>query len=326
MEFQLKTPIALIVFNRPHTTEKTFSEIANAKPRKLLVVADGPRPDQSGEAEKCAAVRAIIDRVDWNCEVLTNYSDINLGCKRRVSSGLDWVFSTVEEAIILEDDCVPHPSFFRFCQELLEKYRNDSRIMMITGTNYLCRPGQPPYSYFFSRHYAVWGWATWKRAWATYDVTLKAWRNEIGPKELRQVVGSWRVRTHLEYVFDYTYENLVDTWDYQWMFNCLFHNGLAVTPAANLVKNIGITGTHTSEVTPVHYAKRVGLDFELVHPPYVHPDTNYERYIFTKIDRLSSTLLFTRYIRKTSWLRWAYPFLREGYRFTRRLGKVLSKS
>src|SRR4030067_809654 len=119
----LKTPVAFLIFNRPDTTESVFREIARAKPEKLLVVADGARPEKAGEAEKCEQARRIISSVDWDCEVLKNYSDVNLGCKRRVSSGLDWVFETVEEAIILEADCLPDPSFFTFCEVLLEKYR-----------------------------------------------------------------------------------------------------------------------------------------------------------------------------------------------------------
>ena len=130
----LSTPVAFIIFNRPDTTERVFGAIRQAKPSKLLVVADGPRTDRSGEAEKSAATRAVIDRVDWECEVLTNYSDINLGCKRRVSSGIDWIFSQVEEAIILEDDCLPAPSFFQFCKTMLERYRYDDRISMIGGS------------------------------------------------------------------------------------------------------------------------------------------------------------------------------------------------
>jgi hypothetical protein len=133
---QLKTTVAFFIFNRPYTTEKVFAEIAKAKPPKLLVVADGPHPDRPGEVDACATVRAIINHVDWKCEVLTNYSDVNLGCRRRVASGLNWVFDQVEEAIILEDDCLPHPSFFRFCEELLEIYRHDERVMHIAGSNF----------------------------------------------------------------------------------------------------------------------------------------------------------------------------------------------
>ena len=132
---QLKTPVAFIIFKRPHTTERVFEAIRQAKPPKLFVIADGPRAYRPGEAENCAATRAIIERVDWECEVLKNYSDINLGCKQRVSSRLNWLFDLVEEAIILEDDCLPHLSFFRFCQELLTYYRDEQQITSISGQN-----------------------------------------------------------------------------------------------------------------------------------------------------------------------------------------------
>lgn len=159
-DFQLKTPVAFLIFNRPDTTRRVFAEIAKARPPKLLVVADGPRADHPDDVEKCAAVRAIIDGIDWDCKVLTNYSDINLGCKRRVSSGLDWVFDTVEEAIILEDDCLPHPAFFRFCEEMLNKYRDDKRIAMISGDNFQFGRKRTEYSYYFSRYPHIWGWAS----------------------------------------------------------------------------------------------------------------------------------------------------------------------
>jgi hypothetical protein len=155
-DFQLKTPVAFLVFNRPESTIKVFEEIRRARPPRLLVAADGTRADRPGEAEKCAAVRAIIDTVDWPCEVLKNYSDVNLGCKVRVSSGLDWVFEQVEEAIILEDDCLPHPTFFRFCEELLERYRYDERVGIISGDNFLFGVRRTQDSYYFSRYAHIW--------------------------------------------------------------------------------------------------------------------------------------------------------------------------
>lgn len=159
-EFQLTTPVAFIIFNRPDTTEKVFAEIAKAKPPKLLVIGDGPRVSRQGEAEKVAAARSIIQCVDWDCEVQTNFSDVNLGCKRRVSSGIDWVFEQVEEAIILEDDCLPDPTFFRFCEELLARYRHDQRIGMISGDNFQFGSRRNDDSYYFSKYVHIWGWAT----------------------------------------------------------------------------------------------------------------------------------------------------------------------
>jgi hypothetical protein len=174
-DWKLSTPVAFLIFNRATTTERVFAEIARAKPRQLLLIADGPRPDREEEADRCAATRAIVDQVNWDCQVLKNYADCNLGCKKRVSSGLDWVFRNVEEAIILEDDCLPHPTFFRFCQEMLEKYRSDTRIMQICGFNALYEQQSLPYSYYFSKFGPIWGWASWRRAWEHYDVDMKLW-------------------------------------------------------------------------------------------------------------------------------------------------------
>lgn len=175
-DFKLTTPVAFIIFNRPDTTERVFAEIAKAKPQKLLVVGDGARANRNVEVAKVAACRAIIERVDWPCEVLTNFSEINLGCKVRVSSGLDWVFEQVEEAIILEDDCLPDPTFFRFCQEMLARYRDDQRIGMISGDNLQFGRRQNDESYYFTKYVHIWGWATWRDRWRdSYDVNLKKW-------------------------------------------------------------------------------------------------------------------------------------------------------
>ena len=153
----MNTPVALIIFNRPDTTKKTFDEIAKARPPKLFVIADGPRADHPEDIKKCAAVREIIERVDWKCEVIKNYSDVNLGCGKRPATGISWIFEHVEEAIILEDDCVPHPTFFRFCEELLEKFRYDERVMQISGSNFQLGHKRTSYSYFFLPHFCLLG-------------------------------------------------------------------------------------------------------------------------------------------------------------------------
>jgi hypothetical protein len=165
----LQTPVALFVFNRTGTTSKVFEAIANVRPSRLLLIADGPRPGKAGETEACMSVREIVSRVDWPCEVSRDFADSNLGCQERMISGLNWVFSLVEEAIIFEDDCLPDPSFFRFCQELLERYRGDSRVASISGTNLVSEYSNTESSYFFSRLGGNWGWATWRSEWERYD-------------------------------------------------------------------------------------------------------------------------------------------------------------
>lgn len=276
-EFQLKTPVAFVIFNRPDTTERVFAEIAKAKPPKLLVVGDGPRAGREGEADMVAATRAIIDLVDWDCEVLTNYSKINLGCKRRVSSGIDWVFEQVEEAIILEDDVVPHPDFFPFCEFILEKYRDDKRVMMATGTNYLSNSNLKD-PYFFSQMYTIWGWATWRRAWQLYDVTMTAWDSQEAKKDIQYKFNGSYIGTHFRETFDSLKTSYVDTWDIQWFFTCLYNSGLCATPRVNLITNIGVEGVHSSGVTDAHYLKTESLRLEEEFNPIfpVTVNSNYD--------------------------------------------------
>ena len=273
--YQLKTPVAFIIFNRPDTTKRVFAEIAKARPPKLLVIADGPRADHSEDAGKCAAARAIIDGVDWDCEVLTNYSDINMGCKRRVSSGLDWVFDTVEEAIILEDDCLPHPTFFRFCEEMLEKYRDDKRIAMISGDNFQFGKKRTEYSYYFSRYTHIWGWASWRRAWENYDVDIKLWSEIRDGGWLKDLLGDKKSVRYWRNIFENVYQGKIDTWDYQWTFSCWIQNALTILPNVNLVSNIGFgsEALHTKGRNKFADMETETLDFTILHPPYILRDS-----------------------------------------------------
>jgi len=270
----MKSPVAFLIFNRPDTTQTVFDVIRQAKPSKLLVVADGPRADRPGEADKCAAARAIIDEVDWDCEVLKDYSDVNMGCKLRVSSGLDWVFKTVEEAIILEDDCVPHLTFFRFCEELLEKYQDDKRIMAISGNNFQFGRRRTEYSYYFSRYNHCWGWASWRRAWQYYDVEMKLWpkiRDNDGLKDLLLDFHSVKYWTK---IFQSTYEERINSWAYRWTFACWIQSGLSILPNVNLVTNIGfsIEATHTKKSNRLAEMPIEPISFPLKHTSIVMPN------------------------------------------------------
>lgn len=268
--WQLKTPVAFIVFKRPDTTEKVFEAIRKAKPPKLLVIADGPRADRPGEAENCAATRAVIERVDWECEVLKNYSGINLGCKQRVSSGLNWLFDLVEEAIILEDDCLPHPSFFRFCEELLTYYRDEQRITSISGQNVQFERRRSEYSYYFSHYYHSWGWATWRRAWQHYDVQMQLWSGVRDSGLLDEILTSKRAVDYWKKTFQSTYDGYVDTWDFQWIFASWLQNGLTIIPNVNLISNIGFSpfGSTNTTTTDSPYASMPTAEmmFPLQHP------------------------------------------------------------
>jgi hypothetical protein len=275
-DFQLKTPVAFLIFNRPDTTEKVFEAIRQAKPPKLLVVADGPRPDRPGEAEKCKEARAIIEQVDWDCEVLTNYSDVNLGCKNRVSSGLDWVFNTVEEVIILEDDCLPHPTFFRFCEELLDHYRYDNRIAVISGQNVQLGKKRTDYSYYFSRYNHCWGWASWKRAWQAFDFDMKLWSEVRDGNWLEDILANSKAVKYWRKIFNSTYQGSNQSWAFRWTFSCWMQNYLSIISNVNLISNIGFgqQSTHTPDTdSPFAHMPTEPITFPLQHPPFVIRDS-----------------------------------------------------
>jgi hypothetical protein len=277
----LSTPVALFVFNRPSLARAVFEAISQAQPETLLVVADGPRTH--AEAEKCDEVRAIVQRVDWDCRLLTNLSETNLGCKTRLSSGLDWVFDTVEEAIILEDDCVPHQTFFLFCGELLERYRNDSRVMAISGNNFQSGRRRTSYSYYFSCFNHCWGWASWRRAWSRYDVEMKLWPTLRSTSWLFDILDDPAFVDYYREIFDRTYAGSIDTWDYQWTFACWSQRGLSILPEINLVSNIGFGGdaTHTLEAgSPIASLPVGAMEFPISHPPCLVRNRDADRFTF----------------------------------------------
>jgi len=277
---QLATPVVLIVFNRAQPTRRVFQAIAEARPRQLLVIADGPRASRPHEGKLCDEVRSVIKRVDWPCDVLTNFSESNLGCCERVVTGLNWAFTHVEEAIILEDDCLPHIDFFRFCQELLERYRGDSRIGCISGNNIDPPNRSTAYSYHFSQLGTTWGWATWRTAWQKCDLQMRDWPAVRASSILREVLPN---RASLEYwtsIFESMHDHTgPDTWDYQWLYSRLVHGMLSIVPGVNLVRNIGfgLDATHTFE--PPKWADGLvecAIDFPLKHPPYVIPMRSFD--------------------------------------------------
>lgn len=285
----LDTPVVLMVFNRPAETAKVFQQIAKAKPRTLFVVADGPRPNRPDDIEKCAAVRQIVKQVDWDCDLRTNFADTNIGMRKRVPSGLNWVFEQVEEAIILEDDCVPHPTFFKFCAAILEKYRDDHRIMSVTGT-YEYTPVRQRYSYHFSKYTNIWGWASWRRAWQFYDVDMTLWPLVRDEKWLYDLLGDNEiVLNYWHRIFQKTFDRIIDTWDYQWLFALLVQGGLTVVPNVNLISNIGFSeeASHTKRAD--HRANRPTFEitFPLVDPPH--------RICDRQEDRLIERALITRH-------------------------------
>ena len=278
----IKTPVVFMIFKRPDKAEKVFEAIRQAKPAKLLVIADGPRADRPGEAKNCAATRKIIDRVDWDCEVIKNYSEINLGAGKRVSSGLDWVFDQVEEAIILEDDCVPHPTFFPFCEELLERYRYDERIASISGQNVQFGSRRTENSYYFSRYPLIWGWATWRRAWQYYDFEIKLWPEIKTKNLLRDILLDPEAEKCWSEIFQSLYEGRRrDAWDSQWTFACWIQSRLSIISNVNLISNIGFgkDATNTHDENSLHHNLATeAIQFPMKHPPFIIRDAQADKF------------------------------------------------
>ena len=277
---QLETPIAFCIFNRPELTARVFEAIQRARPKQLLVIADGPREDRPGEPETVAQTRAILDRVDWDCDVKTNFSPTNLGCRTRMASGLTWAFEQAEELIVLEDDCLPDPTFFDFAQSLLRHYRDDDRVMTISGNNFQPGPSSNN-SYYFSRWAHIWGWASWRRAWQHYDLEIKSWPNDKSTNFLSNAVDSPVELQYWSNVYDQIHRGEIDTWDFSWAYALWKHNGLAILPETNLVTNLGFgeTATHTIDPDAKLANLPMGSIDQIIHPPRV--ERNIAADIFT---------------------------------------------
>lgn len=298
----LSTPIVLIIFNRPELTTQVFREIAKVRPSKLFVISDGPRTNRVGELEKVLAARSLINDIDWNCEVFTNFSDENLGCKKRISSGLDWVFNQVESAIILEDDCLPAPSFFPFCEELLKKYKDDDRVGMIGGSNFQFGRRVEDSDYYFSKYMHIWGWATWRRCWQHYDVNASIWPKFHKEGWLDGISQTQNEKHYWQKAFNNTYLGKIDTWDYQWVLTAWAQSWVSIVPNVNLIKNIGfgVDATHTKGASALSNMQIEDLKFPLTHP-IIHTNSyradrytaslQYNSSIMTKVYRKLGILL-----------------------------------
>lgn len=263
--------------------------IRKARPAKLYVAADGPRADKPGEQERCEETRKIATKVDWPCELQTLFRDTNYGCGEQVSSAISWFFEHEEEGIILEDDCVPAHSFFPFCAELLDRYRNDSRVMMIGGNNLEPpRQREQEYSYTFSRLTHIWGWATWRRAWKFHDYKMPLFGEVDKKRYLSPDYSSIYERDLFQYVFGkmYTGDDSATSrrniWDYQWQFAVRIHSGLVIVPAVNLVSNIGF-GEYATNVfgqTVGQGLKSEEMELPLVHPEFIMVEKRREKRTF----------------------------------------------
>lgn len=291
----INTPVLFMIFNRPDTTYEVFESIRKIKPKKLFVSADGPRAGKQGEDEKCRLTRDVIKKIDWDCELHTNFSESNLGCKRGVTKGINWFFDNVEEGIILEDDCFADESFFRLCSELLEKYRGNDRVMHIGGVNFQDGVKRGDASYYFSRYCHVWGWATWKRAWSKYDAAMKNFSGEKYDSDIGGIIPDKEIRGHYRKYFELVKNNQLDTWDYQWVWTVWSNDGLSVIPNVNLVRNIGFgeEATHTTDTSSSLSEIATGYIANIIHPENIEADFEADKYTYyrkMKKSRISKLL------------------------------------
>ncbi len=298
----LSTPVLLIIFKRQETTQCVFDVIRQVKPLRLYVAADGARPQKPDEVRQVEATRAIIAQVDWPCEVKTLFREENLGCGVAPSSAISWFFEQEEEGIILEDDCLPDPSFFWFCEELLEKHRHDTRVMQIAGVNpHNGWQRDLDYDYYFSEAGITWGWATWRRAWQLYDYSVHNFKEVT---EKGYIESFFFHKEGKEWILNCLQEAskhlpTVSWWDFQWEFSKFIHSGLSIIPNTNLVKNIGFgsEATHTFDAISFGNAETQSIHFPLRHPPFMIRDSVSDERYFARHIRTGMPEKIKKYIK-----------------------------
>ena len=268
------TPVVLIIFNRAATTRKVLEVLRQVRSQTIFVIADGPRAGAPDDTKLCAEARAVIDEIDWPCDVRRRFLDENLGCGHSPARGLDWVFSQVESCIILEDDCAPDVSFFTFCQEMLARYQDDKRVMMVSGNNHLLDKKIIEDSYLYSINTQTHGWATWRRAWAEYDFFMEDWPTLRSVEWLTNYLGNRKYAEGWLNTFDIAYKEAklnpkCSYWDFQWTYTCWKNHALNIIPCSNLVTNLGY-GDDATHPTPLDHPLAnlsvVAMRFPLKHP------------------------------------------------------------
>jgi hypothetical protein len=262
-------PVLILAFNRPHTTSRVIAALRQAKPARVFLAVDGARADRPGEQESVNQVHRLAETFDWGCDVQTLFRDRNLGCKVAVSDAITWFFDQVESGIVLEDDCVAHPSFFTFAAELLTRYRDDERVCMISGDNFQLGKRRSPYSYYASRFTHIWGWASWRRAWRLYDHAMSRWPEQRAAGWLQAYLGNKQAAQYWTRVFDETHGERNSSWAYRWTYSAWVNDALTLIPEVNLVSNIGFGEQATHNVNKRN--RFAALPLEAIRLPLRHP-------------------------------------------------------
>jgi hypothetical protein len=303
----LNTPVLFLIFNRPNTTKIVFESIKSVKPIKLYVAADGPRDTKIGEKDLCEQTRAIIELIDWDCDVKTLFREKNLGCKLAVSSAIDWFFDNEEQGIILEDDCLPHITFYKYCETLLEYYKEDCHIGHIGGDNFQKGIKRGEGSYYFSQYNFIWGWATWRRSWKNYDVEMKYYPSFKSNQGLEKIFNRKIEHQFWYQGFDNMFNGLINSWDFQWTFANWKTNSISILPNVNLISNIGFgaDATHTTNSgnKDIENLPTFAMDANLVHPKKIVVDVKADEFAFDLLYRKPNIfkLVYKRLIKTFSY-------------------------
>lgn len=274
----MKKPILFLIFNRLETTKKVLDAIRKVKPLKLYIASDGPRSTVLNEKISVEQVRKyVLKNIDWNCQVKTLFREENLGCGRAVSGAISWFFNQEADGIILEDDCLPNKDFFRYCENLLDYYRDNKKVMHITGDQFY-PDMQIKESYYFASIMHCWGWASWADRWEKYDFKLKSYST----KDLKSSLKDKGVFKYWANIFNKIQKKEIDTWDYQWALAIIANNGYCINPAKNLVSNIGfgIGGTHTQDAGSTQANLNTHSIWPIIHPKSIELNKRAVEYIY----------------------------------------------
>tara|TARA_B100000579_G_C22847174_1_gene865099 strand:+ start:1244 stop:2152 length:909 start_codon:yes stop_codon:yes gene_type:complete len=277
----MKIPVAVIIFNRPNNTSKLLESLKLYKPEKLYVISDGPRKNFESDKEKVIQSRKIFEKIDWKCEVFYNNSVSNLGCRKRIISGLNWVFNKEEKTIILEDDCIPSKEFFDFMETMLNRYQRNKKISSVCGTTFLSDWKEEKNSYLYSKYCNVWGWATWKDRWQKIDFDLINLEKVKKTKFLKNYLGSFRAYVYWHWILNKVNNKKIDSWAYIWNFTNFVNEKLSIIPETNLLSNIGI-GEDSSRTKSLSYKyissneSKNKMTFPLKYPANIILNTEYD--------------------------------------------------
>lgn len=283
---ETKSAVLFLTFNRPSTAAVVFNQIREARPSRLYLASDGPRRGVESDIQKISETRKLILNIDWPCQVQTRFHEENLGCKEAVGGAINWFFEHENEGIILEDDTVPNPDFFRFCDSLLERYRHDPRVAAITGDNFQNGNVRGKASYYFSRYPYIWGWASWRRAWDFYDPDMNFWPTLKKSIVFKSYFSSGRERLYWTKIFDKVHSGELSTsWGYAWLAAVFSQGRLTATPNVNLISNIGFgpDSTHTGDEDSVLSNIASQPLGRIKHPVEILLDKEADRYTFDHV-------------------------------------------